>query len=147
MRSNIRLSFLTTLVVLAASSALAQQGDAIQATTPATGEHAASPEEGTSERAREGTRIVNQLGKFKTTGDRLTFQPHGTELQVLGLENLALERIGKVLADRRDQADELQWEITGVYTEYRGANYLLVTHAVLKTKANRSSPVLSSSAH
>jgi hypothetical protein len=96
------------------------------------------------ERAREGTRLVRQLGKFKTTGDRLTFQLAESDRQYLGLENLALERIGKLLLDRQEQADKLQWEVTGVFTEYRGTNYLLVTHAVLKSKARRGSAILSS---
>jgi hypothetical protein len=123
-----------------------QAADALAAAAvlPVVEQASAQAEEISSERSREGTRLVNQLGRFRTTGDRLTFQLEGSAAQVLGLENLALERIGKVLADRRDQADELQWEITGIYTEYRGTNYLLVTHAVLKSKGVRSAPVLSS---
>jgi hypothetical protein len=37
-----------------------------------------------------------------------------------------------------DSPDQLEWSISGVITEYRGANYLLVTQAVLKTKGTRS---------
>ena len=98
------------------------------------------------ERAREGTQLQRQLGRFTTTGDRLTFHVAGTERQYLGLENLALERVGKVLVDRRDQASELQWEVTGVFTEYRGTNYLLVTRAMLKSKNVRGSTAITSHA-
>ena len=94
-----------------------------------------------AERAREGTQLIRQLGRFTTTGDRLTFHVAGSETQYLGLENLALERIGKVLVDRRDQANELQWEVTGVLTEYRGTNYLLVTRALVKAKNVRGSSI------
>lgn len=124
------------------------------ASADASADTAALPAESTTaaaegkaeERAREGTQLLRQLGRFTTTGDRLTFHPAGSEQQFLGLENLALERIGKVLVDRRDQASELQWEVTGVFTEYRGTNYLLVTHALLKSKHVRGSATLTTSA-
>jgi hypothetical protein len=100
-------------------------------------------EETGADRQREGTRLVNQLGRFKTTGDRLTFELTGSDRAYLGLENLALERIGRVLADRQGQAEQLQWEVSGEFTEYRGTNYLLVMHAVLKSRTGGGATTLS----
>jgi hypothetical protein len=100
-------------------------------------------EESRADRQREGTRLVNQLGRFKTTGDRLTFELAGSDRAYLGLENLALERIGRVLLDRQGQADQLQWEVSGEFTEYRGTNFLLVTHAVLKSRTGGGAATLS----
>ncbi|MCA9270907.1 MAG: hypothetical protein KDA41_20645 [Planctomycetales bacterium] len=90
--------------------------------------------ESTRLRIREGSELVKQLGHFKSTGDRLTFHPKDSEEKYLGLENLALERIGKVLTDQPDRPEHLTWEVSGVLTEYRGSNYLLVKHAILKKK-------------
>lgn len=90
-----------------------------------------------SHRQREGTRVVKQEGYFRATGDRLTFHLRDSELKYAGLENLALERIGKVLSDRHDHPEQLLWEVSGVFTEYRGTNYLLITHAILKDKSRR----------
>jgi hypothetical protein len=134
-------------VALAATAAHGQYDDetADKAAPPTDERPTAGGEGETDQRAREGTRLLRQLGKFRTTGDRLTFHPASSELQYLGLENLALERIGKVLLERHGESEELQWEVTGTFTEYRGTNYLLVTHAVLKTKPPRGA-VLSPSA-
>ena len=49
----------------------------------------------------------------------------GAQRQVL-LENLALERISRSLEDNRGS----KWTVSGLVTEYRGSNYLLVTKAV-----------------
>lgn len=130
---------IAVVLALAASPAIGQYDD--EAADKAALPHDEKPRTATGEeeeqRAREGTRIVNQIGRFRTTGDRLTFQPAGSEKQYLGLENLALERVGKVLLDRHGEAEKLQWEVSGTFTEYRGTNYLFVTHAVLKTKPQR----------
>jgi len=88
-----------------------------------------------SGRWREGSRLIDQLGCFKVTGDHVTFVSSDGKLKFDGLENLAIERIARTIGDSPDQ---LEWSISGVITEYRGANYLLVTQAVLKTKGTRS---------
>ncbi len=46
------------------------------------------------------------------------------------LENLALERINRELGQARGN---LQWTVSGMVTEFRGNNYLLVTKAMVKT--------------
>jgi hypothetical protein len=85
-------------------------------------------------RWREGSRLVDRSGSFKLAGDRVTFVSSDGKLKFDGLENLAIERIARTIAD---SPDPLEWSISGLITEYRGANYLLVTQAVLKTKAGR----------
>jgi hypothetical protein len=80
-------------------------------------------------RLREGSKLVNVQGRMELVGDQATFTPaEGSESFRL-LENLALERINQILSDSRDKS---QWEISGMVTEYRGNNYLLVTKAVIK---------------
>ena len=49
------------------------------------------------------------------------------------LENLALDRIVRELGDARDQRN---WTVCGVLTEFKGANYLLVTKALLQAPAS-----------
>jgi hypothetical protein len=116
------------------------------------------------ERLREGTRISDVTGTFQFAGDRVAFHPddnrsldgHGgpagkgpagrtvpTSSQVASkgdkaesfrvLENLALERINRELGQARGT---LQWTVSGIVTEYRGNNYLLVTKAVVKSAEN-----------
>ncbi len=91
-----------------------------------------SSAEGTQrERLREGTKIVDQLGHFKITGDRAMFYTEDGKRQFGGLENLNLERIFRALSENREQ---LTWSISGTITEYRGSNFLLIDRAELKTK-------------
>ena len=83
---------------------------------------------GDDHRLREGTQVEKVSGHFKLTGDRVTFVTADGKQRFGGLENLALERVARVV---KDSPAQLRWTIAGVITEYRGANYLLVTHAVL----------------
>jgi hypothetical protein len=85
-------------------------------------------------RWREGSKLNDQAGNFKLTGDRVTFVAVGGKLKFLCLENLCIERVSRVISDSPDQ---LEWSVSGVITEYRGANYLLATQAVLRTKSDR----------
>jgi hypothetical protein len=82
-----------------------------------------------SERLREGTRLVDERGIFQNLGDRIAFVPGGDKEPYRVLENLALERIGQKLDEGRGQQ---QWIVSGMITEFRGANYLLVTKAVIQ---------------
>ncbi len=81
------------------------------------------------QREREGTSLVDVPGYFKLTGDRATFFPSGSEIHYLALENLNLERIATAISDIPEQ---IPWVVSGNVTEYRGANYLLVTKAILQ---------------
>ena len=111
----------------------APAGPAIQAIPPR--EPAAPRPGGTKpeERIREGTRLVEVSGTFGRMGDRITFQPTGQEDSLLVLENLALQRVGRVLNEDRQS---LPWVVSGVVTEYQDANYLLLTKAVAQMPKN-----------
>jgi hypothetical protein len=75
---------------------------------------------------REGTRFEGS-GRFEVSGDRASFYPSEGEESFRVLENLALERVSRVLAETREPR---QWQVTGTFTEYQGSNYLLVTKAM-----------------
>jgi hypothetical protein len=88
-----------------------------------------SQDQGSNEqRLREGTKVEKLTGHFKLTGDRVTFFTANSKQRIGGLENLALERIARTV---NDSPTQLRWVVSGVITEYRGTNYLLVTHAML----------------
>jgi len=84
-------------------------------------------------RLREGMQIVDRLGHFRMTGDRLTFFAADGQGRFVALENLALERVAMVLAKN---PGPLRWKVTGKITEFRGANFLLVERAILKTRTD-----------
>ena len=79
-------------------------------------------------RMREGTTVEELRGHFKLTGDRVTFFAVDGKQRFGGLENLALERVARAV---KDSPGQLRWQVTGIVTEYRGANYLLVTRAMM----------------
>lgn len=54
-------------------------------------------------------------------------------MSMVCLENLNLERIARAITDNTEQ---LEWRVSGVLTEYGGANYLLVDRAILKSRAD-----------
>lgn len=84
------------------------------------------------QRAREGSLVSDETGSFEFVGERIIFVPAGGRESLRVLENLALERIVRELGDARDQRN---WVISGVLTEFKGANYLLVTRSLLATPA------------
>jgi hypothetical protein len=79
------------------------------------------------QRVREGTRLIEQQGAFTTAGDRFQFVAQD-QTRFVVLENLALQRIAQVLGEPTAAP---VWTVTGLVTEFRGANYLLVTRAVM----------------
>ena len=81
-------------------------------------------------RLREGAKLVNEPGNFKMSGDRAIFVTRDNQ-QFSGLENLNLARVVNTIRDDPDG----QWSVSGLVTEYRGSNYLLITRAVRKTSA------------
>lgn len=85
-----------------------------------------------SERQREGTKLTDVSGRFEFSGDRVTFHPANEREHYRVLENLALERVGQVLGETRAKHE---WTISGVLTEYRGVNYLLLNKAVIRPAA------------
>lgn len=87
------------------------------------------------QRRREGARLVEQAGKFEFVGDRIAFFPSGEQESLRVLENLAAERIIRLLGESRGQQD---WLVSGTLTEFRGSNYLLVTKAVIRSGSERA---------
>ena len=79
---------------------------------------------------REGE-VIEVVGKLELAGDRATFTPQNSDVSLRVLENLALERVIQVLSESRD---ERQWLVSGVVTEYRGGNYLLIHKAIQRAK-------------
>jgi hypothetical protein len=91
----------------------------------------------TAVRSREGHKLNDVVGEFQKSGDRYNFYPQSGGGVIRVLENLALERVANRLVD--DPASRL-WVVSGVLTEYRGENFLLLTRAVLKTRAGALPP-------
>ncbi len=81
---------------------------------------------------REGTRLIDQVGRFRATGDRLSFTSADGALHFDCLENLCGQRVARAVTD---SPEPLVWTVAGVLTEFRGTNYLLLTQAVLKPRA------------
>jgi hypothetical protein len=84
---------------------------------------------------REGTRLIDQLGQFKITGDRVSFTSSDGTLHFDCLENLCAQRIARTVTD---SPETLLWSVNGELTEYRGTNFLLLTQAILKPRTSRS---------
>jgi hypothetical protein len=85
-------------------------------------------------RLREGVKLVNQIGELRYHGDGVAFYPDGETHSLQLLENLALERVSHDL----DQSHR-KWSVTGVVTEYKGSNFLLLQRAVLKARPSTTS--------
>jgi hypothetical protein len=87
-------------------------------------------------RLREGVELADRVGQFKLRGDRATFISTDGGLSLVGLENLNLERVVRAISDNPNQ----DWRVSGIVTEFRGGNYLLITRAIMLNKpANRAS--------
>ena len=89
------------------------------------------PSKQIANRFREGTELKNRPGRFQLSGDRLTFFLGDERVPLQTLENLALERVARVIGDSRDP-NQLQWVIYGVVTEYQGENYLMIQRATVE---------------
>lgn len=76
---------------------------------------------------REGEMIVRQPGRFVEVGRRWLFTSEEARLHVRVLENLALQRIDQAM---RQNAEDNQWTVTGVLTEFGDENYLLLRAVV-----------------
>jgi hypothetical protein len=87
--------------------------------------------DGTSsgQRLREGTILTDVIGRFKVSGDRASFTITETGQTFGGLENLNLARVTNAIRDDPD-AD---WSISGLVTEHRGLNFLLIHKAIRKS--------------
>lgn len=83
------------------------------------------------EQLREGAELVDQLGQFKISADRVLFVPADGRRQLIGLENLNLERVVKAVTANPEPGT---WMVTGTVTEYRANNYILIRRAILKSR-------------
>ena len=87
---------------------------------------AAKPREDTSPKRREGDRVEELVGMFSRAGERTVFVTADGRASFIALENLTLQRV----AERIDNGDDaLSWVVSGVVTEYRDHNFLLITYA------------------
>lgn len=96
-------------------------------------EGTAAPEQ----RLREGTEWSDQVGMFRTAGDRVAFFSDKGGPRLVVLENLMLERVVRAIEISHV---ELQWSVSGVVTECHGVNYLLVRRAVVLGPASVRTP-------
>lgn len=78
-----------------------------------------------SDRLREDTKLIDVVGTFQSAGgDSISFSREGGKDSLKVLENLNLQRISQVLEENR--GGTRRWVVSGIVTEFRGANYLLV---------------------
>jgi len=92
----------------------------------------AQREDAARQRTREGSRLMEEQGSFVPAGDRYLFLT-ADQSRFVVLENLALQRIALSLSEPQTAPT---WTVTGIVTEFRGANYLLVTRAVMASDKN-----------
>lgn len=80
-------------------------------------------------RLREGTPLAGVSGTVRRTGDRYTFFGTDSQIRLVILENLFLERIVRA---EQGCVGSVVWQIWGVVTEFRGENYLLIQRATIQ---------------
>jgi hypothetical protein len=90
---------------------------------------AKAPASRQNHRSREGSLLTEERGSFELAGERVLFIPAGSKDSYRVLENLALERVLREMEDAREQKT---WAVSGQLTEFKGANYLLVTKSLLQ---------------
>jgi hypothetical protein len=86
-------------------------------------------------RWREGSKLVDVAGQFKTSGERVAFHAADGKSRFPCLENLNSERVARIVAE--SPPESLEWIVQGTLTEFRNENYLLVTQAVITSRAVR----------
>jgi len=118
------------LIGLSPACALAAEPDATIPATPVVARVKSTDD--SPQRLREGSKLTDVVGQFDFAGDRIAFFPADSKDSFRVLENLALERVSRVLGESRAKPE---WSVSGVITEFRGLNYLLVTKAVIVTPA------------
>lgn len=112
--------------------ALPGSAETMRPPQPAAGEGAPADKRAAAatHRLREGE-TIEMTGKLELSGDRAIFHPGADHAPLRVLENLALERITRVLSETRE---EREWVVSGTITEYRGANYILIDRAVQRSR-------------
>lgn len=113
---------------------------ALPGETEETSQHGAARATGDStakkdHRIREGAKLEGQLGEFREAGERIRFYLSDEKTSFVAVENLALERVSRVLDENTSSRT---WSVSGVVTEFRGGNYLIVTRAAVKARAKKT---------
>lgn len=124
----------TAAMLLVLLAALAERAPADVESDQTPSSAAAKADAARSTLRREGDRYEG-LGRFETTGDRITFYAADTGESFRVVENLALERVARVLEETAGFVADRQWQITAEVLEFRGANYLLLQYVVLKARS------------
>jgi hypothetical protein len=120
----------TSAVATEPSGSVANVPTRMSAGGPGMGSQTASGTSKGSERLREGTKLVDVVGTFQSAGgDSISFSRDGGKESFRVLENLALHRVGQAL---ENNLNAKHWVVSGIITEYRSANYLLLTKAVVQ---------------
>ncbi len=83
---------------------------------------------------REGQRTGALRGHFKRFGGRFAFFTDDGRHRFGTLENLNLQRVVRVVTET---PRTLHWNVSGVVTEYRGSNFLLLSRATLLTRGGQ----------
>ena len=78
-------------------------------------------------RIREGTSFQGKKVFFRQTGNRTTMYGIEENDRYVCLENLNLERILQAL---EENPGRVEWRVDGVFTEFRGENFVLIQRAV-----------------
>jgi hypothetical protein len=109
-----------------------QEGPVPDATT---GKNAVAPAAPQLNLMREGTYIPDRIGRLTRSADgqtaELTFDADGKALKdppMIILPNLKLMQMENAVAGN---ARDLRFRVTGVVTEYKGRNYILLERAVV----------------
>ncbi len=122
----------TVLLVCTSASSIAEDDSNSGNSASSEWEDSRDTAKGSDEqRMREGSRVTDVLGHFRDSGEGWNFNFKDENRTIVALENLALERIARSVDESPDQ---ILWNLTGVLTEYRGQNYLLITRAVIKNQ-------------
>ena len=80
---------------------------------------------------REGSEIRDVVGSITKRGSNILFAPNDHSTPLILLEGQLLERVEFYQQVQTRLGRELPWRISGLITEYRGSNYLLITAATL----------------
>src|SRR5262249_53669487 len=86
----------------------------------------------TQKMRREGTRVIDIVGKVRKQGGRFEFVPDDGAGTMTILENQLLERIESTRERQGEAAALMRWTVTGLVTEYRNSNFLLLQMVTLK---------------
>jgi len=85
-------------------------------------------------RLREGTALVDTRGTFQLTADGAMFLADNGA-RFTALENLNLERVTTATGEHPEQ---LRWVVSGMITEFRGSNFLLLERTILEPAGQNS---------